>query len=120
MIYIYLGIANILAMQALNTAATGMKAQEENVNVISNNIANTNTVGFKKGRANFNDLYYQTLEEAGSSTGDSTVKNTGIQIGMGVKVNAVSREFSQGSPNITKNPFDLMISGEGFFGILVN
>lgn len=106
-------------LRALNTAATGMAAQEMNVNSISNNIANVNTVGFKKGRTEFDDLLYQTVTEPGARSGSDTNYNVGIQIGSGTKVSATRKEFSVGSPQITNNPFDLMINGEGFFGVIL-
>src|SRR6516162_1166549 len=97
-------------MRALSTAATGMAAQQLNVEVISNNIANMNTVGFKKQRAEFEDLLYQDIERPGeqsSSTG--TVVPTGIQIGAGVKAGSVYRITEQGSMTQTGNPLDLAI-----------
>ncbi len=106
-------------IRALHTASTGMAAQEMNVNTISNNIANVNTVGFKKGRTEFDDLLYQTITEPGARSGSDTNYNVGIQIGSGAKVSATRKEFSTGSPQITNNPFDLMINGEGFFGIIL-
>jgi len=106
-------------MRALNSAATGMSAQEANVNTISNNIANVNTTAFKKGRAEFEDLLYQTIQEPGGRTSASTQHNVGVQIGSGSKLGAVRKEFSQGPPAITNNPFDLMINGDGFFGIIL-
>ncbi len=107
-------------MRALNIAATGMSAQETNVNTISNNIANINTTGYKKQRAEFEDLSYETIQEAGSRSSANTLYNVGVQIGSGSKVTAIRKEFSQGQPQMTNNPFDLMVSGgEGFFGILL-
>lgn len=105
-------------MRALNTAATGMAAQESQVDTISNNIANVNTVGFKKQRTEFESLQYQTIKEAGSRTGNDSIHNVGIQIGSGAKVAGTTREFSQGVAQITNNPFDLMINGDGFFAVL--
>ncbi|MFZ8933571.1 MAG: flagellar basal-body rod protein FlgG [Bacteriovoracaceae bacterium] len=104
-------------IRALNTAANGMASQETEVNTISNNIANLNTNGFKKGRAETEDLLYQTIEEAGGRTSADTVKNVGVQIGTGSRVSAVKRNFAQGDPKMTNNPFDLMINGPGFFAI---
>ncbi|MBT3584151.1 MAG: flagellar basal-body rod protein FlgG [Halobacteriovoraceae bacterium] len=106
-------------LKALNTAATGMAAQETNVATISNNIANINTVGFKKRRTEFDSLLYETIRKPGSRSSDSTKWTVGVQVGSGAKVSAIRKEFSQGSPKITNNPFDLMINGEGFFGILM-
>jgi len=106
-------------MKALNTAATGMASQEVTVSTISNNIANVNTTAFKKDRAEHEDLLYQTFREPGSRSSASTQYNVGLQIGTGSKVSAVRKEFSQGLPQMTNNPFDLMINGEGFFGIVL-
>lgn len=111
--------ANTYAMfGALNTAATGMAAQETQVGTISNNIANVNTIGFKKQRAESEDLLYNTVTEAGARSSQNTQYNVGLQIGSGSKISAVRKEFSQGMPRITNNPFDLMINGEGFFGLV--
>lgn len=107
-------------LKALNTAATGMAAQETNVNTISNNIANVNTTGYKQQRAEFEDLLYETAQESGARSNGETQYTVGVQIGSGAKVSAIRREFAQGSPQITNNPFDLMVnSGEGFFGIVL-
>lgn len=105
--------------RALNTAATGMAAQEANVNTISNNIANVNTTGYKKERTEFESLHYHTVKEAGSRTSSNSVHNVGHQVGSGTRVSGITREFSQGAPQITNQPFDLMINGEGFFGIIM-
>jgi len=106
-------------MRALHTAASGMTAQEANVSTISNNIANVNTTGFKRGRAEFDDLAYQTIQEPGARSMASTNYNVGVQIGHGAKVSAIKKEFTNGSPQMTNNPFDIMINGEGFFGIVL-
>lgn len=106
-------------LKAIHTAASGMSAQETNVNTISNNIANVNTVGFKRGRTEIEDLNYETVQEAGARSSASTNYNVGTQIGSGAKVSAVRKEFTVGSPQLTNNPFDLMINGEGFFGIIM-
>src|ERR1700710_940281 len=99
-------------MQALRTAATGMAAQQLNVEVISNNIANMNTVGFKRQRAEFEDLLYQTLEAAGAqSSSTGTVVPTGVQIGAGVKAGSVYRITAQGAMTRTDNQYDLAIEG---------
>ncbi|MBF0297302.1 MAG: flagellar basal-body rod protein FlgG [Oligoflexia bacterium] len=106
-------------LRALNTAATGMAAQEASINTISNNIANVNTTGFKKGRTEFEDLLYQTTQEAGARSSANSVHNVGTQIGSGSKVSATRKINTIGSPNITNNPFDLMINGDGYFGIVL-
>src|SRR5215472_10081853 len=107
-------------MQALRTAATGMAAQQLNVEVISNNIANMNTVGFKKQSAVFEDLLYQTYLQPGAQTSDQgTVVPTGVQIGAGVKAGSVYRITGQGTLTSTGNTFDLAIRGPGYFQILM-
>jgi flagellar basal-body rod protein FlgG len=113
-----LSIPCFAIMRALNTAATGMAAQESHVDTISNNIANLNTTAFKKQRAEFESLQYQTIKEAGSQTGADTIHNVGHQVGSGARVSGTAREFSQGVSQITNNPFDLMINGDGFFAVL--
>lgn len=105
-------------MQALRTAATGMAAQQLNVDVISNNIANMNTIGFKRQRAEFQDLLYQTLEAAGAQSSDQgTIVPTGVQVGAGVKAGSVYRITSQGSLTRTDNQLDVAIDGRGFFQV---
>jgi flagellar basal-body rod protein FlgG len=106
-------------MQALRTAATGMAAQQMNVEVISNNIANMNTVAFKRQRAEFQDLLYQTFEAAGTQSSDQgTIVPTGVQVGAGVKAGAVYRVSTQGSLTRTDNQYDLAIDGRGYFQVL--
>ena len=106
-------------LKALHTAASGMTAQETNVSTISNNIANVNTTGFKRGRTEIDDLSYETIQEAGARSSASTQYNVGTQVGSGARVSAIRKEFTVGAPQITNNPFDLMINGEGFFGIIM-
>src|SRR5216684_3424472 len=107
-------------MRALSTAATGMAAQQLNVEVISNNIANMNTVGFKRQRAEFQDLLYQTLEQAGAQSSDQgNIVPTGVQIGAGVKAGSVYRITTQGTLTQTGNQFDMAIDGRGFFSVLL-
>lgn len=106
-------------LKALNTSATGMAAQESNVSTISNNIANVNTTGYKSERAEFEDLLYETIKEPGARSSDNTQYNVGLQIGSGSKVTAIRKNFNQqGNPQITNNPFDLMVQGDGFFGVI--
>src|SRR4029077_10254968 len=104
-------------MRALDIAGTGMQAQNTNVEVISNNIANLNTTGYKRQRAEFQDLLYQNLRRVGSSSSDSTVVPAGIQVGVGVKTGAVYRITEQGNLQSTSNTFDLAIQGKGYFQI---
>ncbi|HEY5006642.1 MAG TPA: flagellar hook-basal body complex protein, partial [Caulobacteraceae bacterium] len=107
-------------MMALRTAATGMAAQDLNVDVISNNIANMNTVGFKKGRAEFEDLIYQNVEQAGSqSSSQGTIVPTGVQVGAGVKAGSVYTISTQGSMTQTSNPLDMAVQGTGYFQVLL-
>lgn len=107
-------------MQALRTAATGMAAQNLNVEVISNNIANMNTIGFKRQRAEFQDLLYQTIERAGAQSSESgTVVPTGVQVGAGVKAGSVYRITTQGAMTRTDNRYDLAINGRGYFQVLL-
>jgi flagellar basal-body rod protein FlgG len=104
-------------IRALYTAATGLNAQEVNIDVISNNLANVNTVGYKKSRADFQDLVYQYLVEPGAPTSSTTNSPSGIQIGLGVKPSAVQKVFGQGDLTSTNNPLDVAIEGEGFFKV---
>ena len=105
-------------MKALYIASTGMAAQERNVEVISNNIANMRTTGFKRQRAEFQDLLYQAYRRAGSSTSEAgTQVPVGIEIGSGVKVSATARVMSQGNVAPTEKELDLAIRGEGFFTV---
>src|SRR5690606_23968657 len=98
-------------------SATGLQAQQTNMEVISNNLANVSTNGFKKSRAEFEDLMYQTIKEPGQATGLNSISPTGVQTGLGVKTGAIQKDFTHGSSVVTKNPFDLQIEGAGFFQI---
>jgi len=105
-------------MQALRTAATGMAAQQLNVEVISNNIANMNTIGFKRQSAVFEDLLYQTMEQPGAQSSDQgTVVPTGVQIGGGVRAGSVYRITGQGTLTNTGNALDMAINGAGYFQV---
>jgi flagellar basal-body rod protein FlgG len=105
-------------MQALHTAATGMAAQELNVQVISNNIANLRTTGFKKQTAAFQDLIYEHIRRVGAQSSDQgTILPVGVDIGGGVKTVGTPRSMTQGSLSQTGNDLDLAITGEGFFKI---
>lgn len=105
-------------IRALFTAATGLTAQETNIDVISNNLANVNTTGFKKSRADFQDLMYQYVVEPGAPTSQSTTNPTGIQVGLGVKTSSVQKVFTQGDLASTGNQLDIAIEGDGFFQVL--
>src|SRR5690606_32852344 len=106
------------AMRSLTTAATGMFAQQMNVEVISNNIANATTTGYKRRRAEFADLLYQDMRRVGTQSSDTgTIVPAGVQVGVGVKPVAVYRIHEQGNLQITDNPLDIAIKGRGFFQV---
>ncbi len=105
-------------MRSLSTGATGMMAQQLNVEVISNNIANMSTTGFKRQRAEFQDLLYQNMRRPGSTSSDAnTIVPSGIQVGVGVRTAGVYRINEQGNLSSTGNTYDLAISGKGYFQI---
>ncbi|MFP4097252.1 MAG: flagellar basal-body rod protein FlgG [Alphaproteobacteria bacterium] len=105
-------------MRSLDIGATGMLAQQLNVDVISNNIANMSTTGFKQSRAAFQDLLYQNINSPGSSSSDAgTTLPSGLQVGLGAKASGVYRMHSQGTVAVTDNNLDLAIKGQGFFQI---
>ena len=104
-------------MRSLWTAGTGMRAQQTNLDVISNNLANVNTTGFKKSRTDFQDLMYQTLRAAGTSTGPDSTLPSGVEMGHGVKQVATQRINLQGSMQETGNDLDMAIQGDGFFQV---
>lgn len=101
--------------RSLSIAATGMSAQQTQLEGISNNIANANTNAFKKQRIDFQDLLYQTVRAAGAQTSATTRSPTGLQLGSGVRVAGAAHIFSQGNTLITNNPLDIAIEGDGFF-----
>jgi flagellar basal-body rod protein FlgG len=105
-------------MQALSIAASGMQAQQLNVDVISHNIANMNTTSYKRQRAEFSDMLYQNLERPGSTaSATGSILPMGIQIGVGVRADAVGRIDEQGGMSRTDNPYDMAINGRGFFQV---
>ncbi len=105
-------------IKSLNTAASGMAAQQSNMDVIANNIANVSTNGFKKSRAEFEDLIYHTAKEPGAATGMNSVSPNGVQTGLGVRTAAIQKDFDSGQAVVTKNALDLQIEGSGFFQVL--
>lgn len=105
-------------IKSLNTAATGMHAQQTNLDVIANNLANVNTTGFKKSRAEFEDLMYQTTKEPGAVTGMNSVSPNGVQTGLGVRTASIQKDFDHGSAIMTKGTLDLQIEGSGFFQVI--
>ncbi len=106
-------------VRSLWTSASGMTGQQFNIDTIANNLSNVNTSGFKKNRADFEDLLYQTKKLAGTPATEVTLVPTGVQVGHGVKVGATQKVFTQGSLQNTGNVSDLAIEGEGFFKVLL-
>lgn len=105
-------------MRSLSIGATGMYAQQMNVETISNNIANMTTAGYKRQRAEFQDLLYQNIRRPGSTSTDSgTILPVGLQLGSGVRLDAIARTHSQGSLDITDNQLDIAVNGDGFIQI---
>jgi flagellar basal-body rod protein FlgG len=104
-------------LRALDTAATGMAAEQMHIDVISNNLANVNTTGFRRSRAEFQDLVYQTLKPTGAATGNGTAVPSGMQIGQGTRAVATARDFAQGTLRQTGHPLDVAIEGGGFLRI---
>lgn len=105
-------------IRAMWTATTGMNAQELLINTTANNLANVNTTGFKKSRANFEDIFYATVRDAGAATETGGTIPVGIQIGMGVHPTSVQKVFLQGDYEQTKNELDMAIEGNGFFQVM--
>lgn len=104
-------------IRALWTASTGLNAQQLNIDVVANNLANVNTTGFKRGRGDFQDLLYQTLRMPGTASSGSTEVPTGVQVGHGARIVAVQKIFLQGDFMQTLNDLDMTIEGKGFFQI---
>ncbi len=104
-------------IRSLWTGTTGMHSQQLNIDVISNNLANVSTTGFKKSKADFQDLLYQTMKVPGSQTSSDTESPTGILVGLGVKPAAVTKVFSQGDLILTENELDVAIEGNGFLQV---
>ncbi len=105
-------------IRALWTAATGMESQQINMDIIANNLANVNSAGFKKSRADFQDILYQTSKAAGASSAAGGEVPTGVQIGLGSRVAAVQKVFTSGDMQNTSNELDLAIEGAGFFQVV--
>lgn len=102
-------------MQSLYTGSTGMLGMQTQIDTTANNIANVNTIGFKKSRAEFADLMYKVMEYAGTSTSDVTKSPTGIEVGLGVRPTAINKLFGEGTLKQTDNQLDVAITGQGFF-----
>ncbi len=106
-------------IRALWTAASGMMAQQLNMDTVSNNLSNVNTTGFKRSRVDFQDLLYTTLRPAGTTVAQGITVPTGIQVGHGVRAVSTQKMFSQGDYMETENPLDVVIEGNGFFQVLL-
>ena len=106
-----------MSVQTLYTAATGMESLQTKLDVIANNLANVNTTGFKKSRANFEDIFYRQEKLPGSTDGSGNLTPTGIAIGLGSKVSSTQTNFGQGTFEITNDPYDVAIEGQGFFRV---
>src|ERR1043166_3931154 len=104
-------------IRALYSAASGMTAQQLNVDNIANNLANANTAGYKMRRAQFQDLLYQNMVHPGAAAGQGTTVPTGLQLGLGTRASSNEIIFTQGSFSATDNPLDLVIQGNGFFQV---
>lgn len=104
-------------LRSLWSAASGMQAQQMNIDNIANNLANVNTAGYKKSRINFQDLMYETIKEAGTPNAQGSISPNGIEIGNGVRTASVQRLFTQGGFQQTDNPLDIVIEGDGFFQV---
>ncbi|MCI0332236.1 MAG: flagellar basal-body rod protein FlgG [Planctomycetes bacterium] len=106
-----------MTVQTLYTAATGMEALETKLDVIANNMANINTTGFKKDRANFEDIFYRQYRLPGAEDGDGNRTSTGIEVGLGTRVSSTQSNYEQGAFETTGNQLDLAIEGDGFFQV---
>src|SRR5436305_5972369 len=104
-------------IRALYSAASGMSAQQINVDNIAHNLANANTTGFKARRAQFQDLLYQSMTQPGAAAGQQTVIPTGLQVGLGTRAASNEIIFTQGNFSATQNPLDVVIQGNGFFQV---
>lgn len=108
-----------MPIAALNSAATGLKALSTKIDVIANNLANTETQAFKRSRVNFEDLYYNAVRQPGVTSGSDSSAHSpmGLFVGSGVRVTGTQLDISQGSPEATENPLDVMIQGDGWFRV---
>jgi flagellar basal-body rod protein FlgG len=104
-------------IRGLYTAATGMNSMQHQIDVTSNNIANVNTTGYKQSRAEFEDLMYESLNYTAGKTTQTTMNPTGVNVGLGVRVSGVQKNFTEGDLKLTSNELDLAIEGKGFFQI---
>ncbi len=104
-------------IRGLYTAATGMNSMQHQIDVTSNNIANVNTMGFKQDRAEFQDLMYESLNYTAGQTSETTTNPTGMDVGLGVRVSGIQKNFLEGDLKLTSNTLDLAIEGKGFFQV---
>jgi len=104
-------------IRSLYTAATGMEAQQLNLDITANNLANVSTTGFKKSRVDFQDLLYQTIRSAGGTQAQGVQVPTGVQVGLGTRIGATQKVFTTGDMISTGNPLDVAIEGDGFFQV---
>ena len=106
-------------LRAMSTAATGMKAQQLNIDTIAHNLANVNTSGYKKSHAEFQDLLYEVVSPGGSTRGSGLSNSSRVEVGHGTKLSATNKVFSQGAMMQTANPLDLVVEGDGCFQVLL-
>ncbi len=106
-----------MSVQTLYTAATGMDALETKLDVIANNMANINTTGFKRDRANFEDLFYRQIRLPGAQDSDGSITTTGVDVGLGTRVSSTQTNHGQGAMQVTNNPLDFAVEGLGFFQV---
>ena len=104
-----------MAIAALNSAATGLRALSTRIDVIANNLSNAETTAFKESRVNFEDLMYQTLKQPGATNAAGDISPAGIFVGLGTKISNTQLDLTQGSPENTNRPLDVAIQGSGFF-----
>src|SRR5262249_46906575 len=109
-----------MAITALNSAATGLRALSTRIDVVANNLANAETTAFKRSRANFEDLMYLTLKQPGAQNASGEISPAGIFVGLGTKISNTQLDLEQGSMENTNRPFDVAISGQGFFRVKVD
>jgi flagellar basal-body rod protein FlgG len=108
-----------MAIAALNSAATGLRALSTQIDVVANNLANADTTGFKGSRVNFEDLMYETLKQPGTTDGEGQISPGGTFVGLGTKISNTELDLSQGAPQNTNNPLDIAIQGDGFLRVKV-
>lgn len=108
-----------MSSNVMHVAKTGLNAQQTRIQVISNNLANVNTTGFKRDRANFESLLYQTMRPAGAQTSEATAQTAPTAVGTGVRMVSTEKMYTQGNLTTTDNALDLAIDGKGFFQVLM-